>query len=67
MGRLPTGLLHPEMGHTRLPHDWAKDLYAGACPYHGDYLEGLASGPAIRARRVIPGMDLSPDHPGMGA
>lgn len=57
------GLTHPEMGHIRIPHDVATDPYDGACPYHGDCLEGLASGPAIRARWGIPGQDLPDDHP----
>jgi fructokinase len=62
-GKSLHGLQHPEMGHIRVPHDWAKDPYAGACAYHGDCLEGLASGPAIEARWGIAGMDLSPEHP----
>lgn len=41
-----TGLSHPEMGHIRLPRH-PGDSYQGTCPYHGDCLEGLASGPAI--------------------
>ena len=31
--RLMHGLLHPEMGHIRLPHDWQDDPFPGACPY----------------------------------
>lgn len=49
-GRLMHGLLHPEFGHMRVPHDRDRDPFDGACPYHGDCLEGLASGEAIRAR-----------------
>ncbi len=49
-GRLMHGLLHPEMGHIRIPHDWQKDPYEGCCPFHGDCLEGLASGKAMELR-----------------
>jgi fructokinase len=49
-GRLMHGLLHPELGHMRIPHDRELDPFDGICPYHGDCLEGLASGDAVRAR-----------------
>jgi fructokinase len=49
-GQLMHGLLHPEFGHMRIPHDRARDPFDGVCPYHGDCFEGLASGGAIRAR-----------------
>ena len=62
-GNLLHGLLHPEMGHIRLPHDLREDPFPGACPFHGDCLEGLASGPAIQARWGTPARDLPPDHP----
>lgn len=62
-GRLLHGLLHPEMGHIRLPHDWAADPYGGFCPYHGDCLEGLAAGPALEQSWGQPPETLPADHP----
>lgn len=62
-GRLMHGLVHPEIGHMRIPHDWQADPFAGACPFHGDCLEGMAAGPAMRARWGQPAEALSPDHP----
>ena len=57
------GLIHPEMGHIRVPHDLQSDPYAGYCPYHGDCFEGLANGPSIQARWGTRGESLPPDHP----
>ena len=62
-GRPIHGLLHPEMGHIRVPHDWQADPFPGSCPYHADCLEGLASGPAIEARWGRAGSELPSDHP----
>lgn len=62
-GRLVHGLVHPEMGHLRVPHDRSVDPFPGACPFHGDCLEGLASGPAIQARWGLPAERLPTDHP----
>jgi fructokinase len=56
------GLNHPEMGHVLIPHSRAHDPYRGSCPYHGDCLEGLASGTAIRARWGKPAEVLPPGH-----
>jgi fructokinase len=62
-GGLMHGLLHPEMGHIHIPHDWQKDPYGGCCPYHGDCLEGLASGKAMELRWRQSPEKLPPDHP----
>lgn len=62
-GRLLHGLIHPELGHISLPHDWAQDPYKGRCPYHGDCLEGMAAGPAIGERWGQPAFELPADHP----
>ncbi len=62
-GRLVHGLMHPEMGHVLPPHDRAEDPFDGVCPYHGDCLEGLASGPAIEQRWNVKAASLGPDHP----
>jgi fructokinase len=62
-GRPMRGLVHPEMGHVRVPHDREADPFAGVCPFHGDCLEGLASGPAMRARWGVAAESLPSDHP----
>ena len=62
-GQLLHGLVHAEMGHLRIPHDRLRDPYTGWCPYHGDCLEGLASGPAMEARWGVPARELPPTHP----
>lgn len=62
-GRAVHGMLHPEMGHIRLPHDWQADPFPGGCPYHGDCLEGMANGPAIEKRWGQRAETLPVDHP----
>ncbi len=63
-GRPLHGASHPEMGHMRIPHDRQADPFDGSCPYHGDCLEGLASGPAMEARWGAPADCLPENHPG---
>lgn len=62
-GRPWHGLLHPEVGHLRIPHDRARDPFEGTCPWHRDCWEGLACGPAIAARWGATGDELADDHP----
>jgi fructokinase len=62
-GNLVHGLIHPETGHLLLPHDWQRDPFPGACPFHGDCFEGLAAGPAIEKRWGQRAETLPPDHP----
>ena len=61
-GKALHGLVHPEMGHIRIPHDWKSDPYAGFCPFHGDCFEGLAAGPALFDRWGEAGDRLPLDH-----
>ena len=60
-GRVVHGLVHPEAGHMRIPHDRATDPFPGSCPSHGDCWEGLASGAAIAARAGKSASDLPVD------
>jgi len=60
-GEAVHGLVHPEMGHMPVPRH-PRDNYAGHCVFHGDCLEGMASGPAIEDHWRRPASTLPPDH-----
>jgi fructokinase len=62
-GQVVHGLLHPELGHMRIPHDRVADPFPGSCPYHGDCFEGLASGEAMRQRWGRGAHELDDDAP----
>lgn len=59
-GQILRGAGHSEAGHQRVPK-LAGDDFEGCCIYHGDCVEGLASGPAIAARAGQVGRDITPD------
>ncbi|MEJ0084907.1 MAG: ROK family protein [Pseudomonadota bacterium] len=61
-GRSVFGMNHTELGHIRVVRK-PGDTFAGVCPYHGDCIEGLASGPAIEARAGMSASQLPADHP----
>lgn len=61
-GAILHGLSHPEFGHLRIPRDGDADSFAGSCPYHGDCLEGLASGTALEARWGRPASEIEDEE-----
>lgn len=61
-GRPHHGLTHPELGHVRVKRS-AGDEFPGICSFHGDCVEGLASGPAIAARLGASLSEIASDDP----
>lgn len=52
LGGVPVcGATHSELGHVSVRKDRG-DRFPGVCSFHGDCLEGLASGPAIAKRAL---------------
>jgi fructokinase len=64
-GRPVFGCNHTELGHIRGAR-LAGDTWPGICQFHGDCIEGLASGPAIGARAGMPGSQVPADSPVWG-
>ncbi|WDA22698.1 MULTISPECIES: fructokinase ScrK [Enterococcus] len=62
-GELIGGTGHPEMGHVSIKRTPEDADFVGICPYHQDCLEGLASGPTLKARLGVQGEDIPKDHP----
>ncbi|MGG4035503.1 ROK family protein [Paenibacillus cisolokensis] len=60
-GQFLEGYGHPEMGHIMMqPHP--NDAFRGACPFHGNCLEGMAAGPTIEARLNKKGHEVEAGH-----
>jgi len=59
---ISNGISHPEIGHIRVPRHAEDVAFSGVCPFHGDCLEGLASGPAIFERWQATLSDLDKEH-----
>jgi len=56
------GFGHCELGHIRVAR-LPGDRWPGSCPYHGDCVEGLASGSALEARFGLRADAIAPDDP----
>jgi fructokinase len=61
-GQAVRGMGHSEAGHLRVGR-LPGDDWPGICSFHGDCVEGLASGPAVRARAGRSGDELATDDP----
>lgn len=62
-GEPTRGILHGELGHIVVPRA-SGDAFSGACPFHRDCVEGLASGTAIKERIGAEHIGtITADHP----
>lgn len=61
-GKPTGGFAHCELGHIRVAR-LLGDEWPGSCPFHGNCVEGLASGSALKARYGDELPALGPNHP----
>jgi fructokinase len=61
-GRPAYGFSHSELGHIRIVRK-SGDHWGGSCEFHGDCVEGLASGVAIAARAGLPANQIPQNSP----
>ncbi|QIV96307.1 fructokinase [Allofrancisella inopinata] len=58
--KLVQGAMHPEIGHIFISQN-CNDNFEGSCPFHGNCLEGLASGTALKQRYNVASAGVLPD------
>jgi fructokinase len=61
-GKPVFGCNHTELGHVRIARRQG-DTWPGICRFHGDCVEGLASGPAIAARAGVSAEKIPDESP----
>ncbi|MCK1158679.1 ROK family protein [Streptococcus uberis] len=61
-GKEVSGFGHLKLGHIRVSKHNKDSHFSGVCPFHGDCLEGLASGPSLEVRTKIRGENLPKNH-----
>lgn len=62
-GKCVHGMMHPEAGHCKVPRVASDAKFKGACPFHGDCVEGLCSNGAIQKRLGLKSVHEIPSLP----